>query len=346
MIPEQKIEIGINYKNIEHFINKGYENIKCKMTIFVDVNDLPVNSHKKIKIKCDYCETPFDRVYRDHLKFAEKSPVKKDACNECRGLKTKESNLIIYGVESVAHVEDVINKKKRTNLERYGVESPLASQEIKDKIARGNLEKYGVENVFANKEIQEKIYETNFRKYGFKIATQSPEIKGKSVEKYVKTMYENKTAPTSRQQQYFHDILGGELNYPVGKLMLDIAFPKEKLYIEYQGSGHNLDVKLGKMTEEEFLKRERSRYYFLRNKGWKMIEIISNKDYIPLQDQIINMFKYAKKKLENNSHIEFNIDKSHVRIKDNIEKYDFGNLLSYAILRKHVINDTYEKLLS
>ena len=57
---------------------------------------------------------------------------------------------------------------------------------------------------------------------------------------------------TSKQQLYIHSLLGGELNYCTGKCFLDIAFLDEKIYLEYDGGGHDLSVKLGNMSKEEF----------------------------------------------------------------------------------------------
>lgn len=118
--------------------------------------------------------------------------------------------------------------------------------------------------------------------------------------------------------------------------MLDIAFPNEKIYIEYQGSGHNLDVQLGKVTEEEFKRKEINRFYFLKNKGWRMIEIISSNDKLPKEDKLLEMIKLAKEMLQDNNHIGFNIDNGTVRIKNSINIYDFGELLTSKKIRNIV----------
>lgn len=118
--------------------------------------------------------------------------------------------------------------------------------------------------------------------------------------------------------------------------MLDIAFPNEKIYIEYQESGHNLDVQLGKVTEEEFKRKEINRFYFLKNKGWRMIEIISSNDKLPKEDKLLEMIKLAKEMLQDNNHIGFNIDNGTVRIKNSINIYDFGELLTSKKIRNIV----------
>jgi very-short-patch-repair endonuclease len=170
---------------------------------------------------------------------------------------------------------------------------------MKAKIAKTNLEKYGVECVLANKE-----------------------IKAKSM----RTMFENQTAPTSLQQKLLHEVLGGELNYPIKDIQLDIAFISDKIYIEYDGSGHGLKVKLGEMTEEEFEEMGKKRRYVLYRKGWKEIRIISTGDVLPTKEKIISMFEEAKNILKERSWILFDIDNLTMETSKGKVAYDYGVL--------------------
>ena len=332
MLLPQEIEVGINYKNIDYYRNLGYQIEKCSTVINVNINHLAKNSHKKVKILCDYCKETFERVFRDYLKFKDKSPIKKDCCVKCRGTKTKESNLIVYGVENVANVEEVVEKRKATNIERFGAENPFQSKEIIQKIEKTIMKKYGVKNVFESKEIIEKIQKKNLEKYGYKYASMHPDVRDRITENYVKSMYSNGTSPASKPQRYIHKCLGGELNYPVGKLMLDVAFVESKIYIEYQGSGHDLSVKMGKMTKDEFQKRENNRYYYLRNKGWKMIEIISTSqyDFLPEEKVLEEMLTLSRNLFisENSSFVSFNIADSTIRTSKYINPFEFGELVN------------------
>jgi len=65
-------------------------------------------------------------------------------------------------------------------------------------------------------------------------------------------LYKNKTGVSSYPQRYICNLLNGELNYPIGNLSLDIALLDNKIYIEYDGSGHDLRVVRGQLTEKEF----------------------------------------------------------------------------------------------
>lgn len=170
---------------------------------------------------------------------------------------------------------------------------------MKSKVAKTNLEKYGVECVLASKE-----------------------IKAKSLQ----TMFENQSAPTSLQQKLLHEVLGGELNYPIKDIQLDIAFVDEKIYIEYDGSGHGLKVKLGTMTEGEFEEKGKKRRYVLYRKGWKEIRIISTGDVLPTKGKIISMFEEAKNILKDRSWILFDIDNLTMETSKGKVDYDYGVL--------------------
>ena len=141
------------------------------------------------------------------------------------------------------------------------------------------------------------------------------------------TLFSNGTAPCSRQQRYLHQLFGGELNYPVKTFSLDIAFPEEMIYLEYDGGGHDLSVKYGNLTTEEFVKKERNRtYYFMRN-GWKSIRIISSKDKIPSDEKLLEMLDYSRQYLSDNHHyIKFDIDNHNIKTSQFIKDFDFGVL--------------------
>ncbi len=139
-----------------------------------------------------------------------------------------------------------------------------------------------------------------------------------------KTYYKNGTQKCSLQQKYIFDLIGGELNYPVGNASLDIAFPNEMVYIEYDGSGHNLSVKVGEKTEEQFAEKEKRRNYKLYRLGWKSIRIISRKDNFPTDNKIKEMIQYGINILKERSWIVFDIDNSEVKYNNFTDKYDFG----------------------
>jgi hypothetical protein len=177
-------------------------------------------------------------------------------------------------------------------------------------------------------------------KYGVDNPMQVPEIKEKSL----KTAYENGTIPTSSQQFYIHSIIGGELNYPVGKSPLDIAFPDKKIYVEYNGGLHDGRVKFGVKTEEEFQNYEIRRRYALFNRGWKEIRIVSSKDRLPKEDGIKEMIDFAINYLQDHHWIEFNLNDNKVKSSQFDKEYDFGKtFIFYKRLHSHLIEENYAK---
>jgi very-short-patch-repair endonuclease len=171
------------------------------------------------------------------------------------------------------------------------------------------------------RESKKKI-EVNLIKYGVEYITQVDWVR----EKIVRSYYNNGTMTTSRQQKYIHNLIGGELNYAVGECSLDIAFPDKKIYLEYDGGGHDYAVKIGKITKEEFLYKELKRYNFLKSQGWRQIKIISLKDKLPSDEIILNVVNESINFLQETKEnwVEINIDKNCIRTKNNERYYFFG----------------------
>ena len=275
--------------------------------------------------------------------------------------KTQEFNekytntmLSKYGVKHNSHLHDYKEKFHNTCIERYGedywkqfaeksrktfrdktgYDSPLQLQEIKDKSKQTCLEKYGYEYVLQVPEVRAKIIKSCVDRYGVDNPSKSNEVRAKSV----KTMYENGTIPTSKQQLYIYNIYRlfnqtVEINYPICRYNVDICFPEEKLIVEVDFGGHNLSVKLGTYTQEEFDKREIVRSNVIRREGYKQIRIISTKDILPSDQILLQMLNESRDYFSiypNHSWIEFNIDNSIVR---NAESKD-GELYDYGELRK------------
>lgn len=212
------------------------------------------------------------------------------------GIKKKNTTVQErYGVENVFQSEEVKAKKAQTNLERYGSEYYQSSDDYRKKYDKTIKERYGERHYNTLPEIKNKRQETNLKRYGTLHPQQNKEIK----EKTMKTLYKNGTAPSSFQQNTIHCLIGGELNYPVGRAFLDIAFPDEMIYVEYDGGGHDLSVKLGMQSQEGFDRKERNRSFFLFDKGWKEIRLVSDEDRLPNDEEIIETVNKAKSLLNN-----------------------------------------------
>lgn len=244
-------------------------------------------SHATIEVVCDYCGKTIFQQLKTYVNNKDRSTIKRDACENCWHLKMKETMILKYGVDNASNNLDSVEKRNKTFL---GI--------------------YKTENSPKLKEITEKTRKTNLERYGYEHSTQIPGEANRRIELACQTMYKRGNGACSYQQKYIHDIVGGELNYPVKTLKLDIAFPDKMVYIEYEGSGHNLQVVLGNKTAEEFAKIERNRYYVLKNKGWKMIRIISSKDRLPTKKQLhyYILMAFGKFKYYGHNYFEINID--------------------------------------
>ena len=321
MLITNEIKLKWHGSNREYYEKLGYTYGGLKKEFIVKTNELPNSSIYKVTVICDRCKKEFSTKYCNYIE--KKNKYDEDLCRICR---TKDSNVKKYGVDNVAKSKEIKEKTIKTNLKKYGTNYGLSNNEVRNKIKNTCLEKYGVENVFQAEEIKEKIKQTNLKNYGYENNLCDPEQRKQAIINSRKTLYENGTTMCSKQQKYLHNLLGGELNYPIDWYSLDIAFPKEMLYIEYDGSGHDLGVKRGYITAQQFNEKELKRDNHLKNKGWKLIRIISNKDYLPDDDSIINAINIAKNKLKDFYYCKINIDNETIEINGNVEKILFNNL--------------------
>lgn len=192
MLITEKLTIKIVYKNLEYFNNLGF-NVKNGETIDIDIKDLSIDSHCKVKVKCDICNEEKEIAYREYLR--QNSLHNFDTCKKCSFIKNKITYKEKYGNSNYRNIEKAkktnlerygnsnynnIEKTKKTNLEKYGFECSLLNSDVNKKTKASVKEKYGVDNVLQNKEIRTIIENTNIKKYGFKNPFQSEEIKYKS----------------------------------------------------------------------------------------------------------------------------------------------------------------------
>lgn len=118
----------------------------------------------------------------------------------------------------------------------------------------------------------------------------------------------------------------GEINYQVGSSALDIAYPNAKIYIEYDGSGHWLNVHKGGMSMEEFNKKEANRYYALKDLGWRMIRVVSENNTLPKNNaRLINAIDHATLHLmEGGNWFNINLTEGYIECINYKKGVDFG----------------------
>ena len=227
--------------------------------------------------------------------------------------KSKQTCLEKYGVANYCESDDFKNKFKQTSLEKYGVEHPFQSEEVKEKIKESFEDRYGVPHNMKSKEGYEAHKKAIFEKYGVDNVSKIDSVK----EKIRKSLHDNGTAPKSRNQVYICNLVNGDLNHNVGYFSLDIALDNN-IYIEYDGSGHDLRVKKGSITEKQFKKEEVSRKLYLQNLGWKLIRIISKRDKMLEDSLLLSLIDEAKNYLLTTSHtwVEIDIDDRSFKCKE------------------------------
>jgi len=77
---------------------KGYVYTKQGEKFIVKIEDLALNSHIAVIVKCDYCGKEYPKPYSQFNSKINKKIINKDACDDCRFIKTQESNLLKYNV--------------------------------------------------------------------------------------------------------------------------------------------------------------------------------------------------------------------------------------------------------
>lgn len=189
MLITKKIEMKIGSKNINHFVNLGY-NVKYNDVIFIDVNELQKGSHYVVSVKCDICGEEKNILYKEHLNQRKKHNF--DTCAKCKLEKFKITNLEKYGVEHPWQNEHIKNKVKNTMLERYGVENPSESKVIREKTKKTIQERYGVDYTTQSSEVKDNMKKTKIKKYGNSGYNNFEKIKKTNLEKYGSEFFVNR----------------------------------------------------------------------------------------------------------------------------------------------------------
>lgn len=214
-------------------------------------------------------------------------------------------------------MQSIKDKVIQTNLERFGVKYPMQTEEFKKRIKETSFKKYGVEHFTQSPIVKEKQRLTMLERYGVESPTQNPEILKKSIE----SRYKHGNFTCSKQQYDVYTVIGGELNYPFKNFVIDIAFPAEKIAVEWDGSGHDLSVRLGHITREKFIRNENFRNISLFKDDWKIIRFITKKDRVP--ENIKDIYEYCHKYIEHGGHnIQVLIDEQIIKTKHNSIKFN------------------------
>lgn len=172
------------------------------------------------------------------------------------------------------------------------------------------IEKYGVPYALQSELVKQKAIETNIKVYGCENPMQNNEIK----EEIRKSLYKNQSCPSSKAQRYLCELYNGILNYPVKCYNLDILLD-DSIYIEYNGSGHDLCVKMGHISQDDFINREAKRFDILKNEGFKMILYINKTDKLPDDKFLLDTFNFCINFLKETDAFKIEVDLDNKTIK-------------------------------
>lgn len=154
------------------------------------------------------------------------------------------------------------------------------------KMMRTSLKKYGNVCSLHNPIIEEKVRRNNLKKFGVEYPLQSKEILAKTKKNIIEKSFFERI--TSKQQKDIYILYGGILNYQIYPYIVDIFFPEENIYFEYDGGGHDLSVKLKQKDKKTFEREQTDRTLYLKSKGLKEFRIIdSSKKGNLLDDNIM-----------------------------------------------------------
>lgn len=298
--------------------------IDKQKTVNVKIEDLPTTCKLKVYVECDCCHEKRWLEYGNYIQSIENGGYY--SCVKCRESKRKETNLRKYGVESPSQMRDFKEKIKIA----WQNKTPEELKEIRQKQIKTNNERYGVDYTLQSPEIMERIENTLFQKYGIRKIYESSEFRIKAAQ----TLSKNGNQKCSSQQKEIFNIYNKyyncELNYPIKWFSGDIVFLDFMIDLEIDFSGHDLCVKRGTMTQEEFDKREMMRNITTKKLGYNTIRILSKKDWIPNEDKLIEIFNISLDYFNKTNHtwITFDIDKSIYINYDNRDGviFDFGQL--------------------
>ena len=365
MILDKYVKVILNPSNIKHFEKLGYEiprykdkkgrmGVKLGTEITVKVSDLSSGSHCLINVACDICGKQSILEYRVYLKNTKNYNLY--TCKNCSLIKTEQTCLEKYGTKSPSQNKDVYDKVRQTNMEKYGCVSAMQNQRVREKARQTNIQRYGVENVCQLEEFRDKAKQTNLKKYGVENYLLSDDFKTKATntyrerygehvthnmqipavrEKVTRTLYANGHCAVSKQQKYLNELFKTELNYPFMNYNFDMYDSKNKIDIEYDGSGHDKSVVLGQIDIGTFKRKEIVREIYSKLKGIKVMRIVSRQDKLPSDDVLLHMFDISKKLLRNNrpcgiSVVKWDIDNSCYYTYPNKSKVEFD----YGVLKR------------
>lgn len=144
--------------------------------------------------------------------------------------------------------------------------------------------------------------------YSEYVTDKRKETGSESGKKAVETLHRLGKIPSSKQQRYLCNLLGGRLNFRIKSYFVDMLID-DKFVVEYDGSGHWLGARYSNKTIEEIDNADLIRDRELIGLGYKVIRIISTRDLLPDDASIKELIDQSVIQLrQNKDKVVLNID--------------------------------------
>jgi hypothetical protein len=190
MLTDIEVEIKIHRRNINHYIDKGYD-VNIGDIVNIKSSDVMHTVADKIFVICENCKDLKNIRSQNYYNQIKKSNLY--VCQKCNYVKVKMTNINRYGTECPLQNADIKKKSEKTLISKYGVDNiskhldiknsrrdNFKSEDFKIKSKTTWISKYGVDNPSKSIEIKMKKENTLFENYGVKNPSQSSEIFEKS----------------------------------------------------------------------------------------------------------------------------------------------------------------------
>lgn len=288
MIISKTVEVVVNNNKVQYYRNNGFPNCKRYDKIKIPIELLGKTSKIEIEYECDYCHEHYFKTYGELL--VGRKIINKDCCNKCKYKKIEEINLIKYGVKTNLMLEENKEKTINTVRKKYGVNNVMQCKEIHDRQKETLMKNYGVIAPILNSNIKKKISDTKIKKYGYEYDSNGMLL--------INGVY------CSKAQKDICDYFHFKINFIIGKYCVDGI--KDDLIIEYNGGGHDLLVKEGRITSKKFQIKEKERLKYLGDLGYKVL-IIENPNDKPITIEILNNIKISLSQLKEENKLYYQV---------------------------------------
>lgn len=280
LLVDENVEVQITRRNRKYYREKGYNIPDCYEGNFA-IKSIDINPKSKIAMLPFICDCCGKKFYRSAQNYYKRNHFDDALCKDCYHIHTQESMQEKYGVKSYSQAKDYRDKVKTTCQEKYGTDHYTQTKEFHQRVVQTCKEKYGVDSY-----------------------TKTPEFREKA-----KTLFRNNgLVCSSKAQRRICELVDGQLNYYCHGFYLDVLF-EDWLDIEYDGSGHDLRVKCGKISQTEFNQKERKRIAAIHHHGYKTLIIKGNdRDRLPSDNILYTDIYKAIDYLRNNKAKTFEID--------------------------------------